>query len=1265
MSADPSAPSIVPPPPFAGIDQARHAWISRLIDLSQRNNLLYFRKLKVGNLDLTSAHPDLVAELLSGKSVTLGKLLPEIEREQLTAQAGEIARKARENREERGLETLSLAAGMASWRGEDGKRPPEAAVLLVPITLDLRDRGGATLKRNGEPQMNPVLLHVLKTNFRCAITAEALLAAADTDPESDDDLFNLDTLLAKLLELAHSIDDFSVSRTAYLGNFSFQKMAMVRDLQDNAAQLQSNDVIAGLAGDPAARQRALGDGVDPDPRQFDAIPPEKEFLVLDTDSSQQKAIAIAEAGRSAVIQGPPGTGKSQVIANLIVSLAAKGKRILFVAEKRAALQVVQARLERAGLGSLALDLHGADTSKKIIAGRLRDALVHLDTYGASGDASSLAPFIKRRDRVNAHATQMHSPRKPTDQSVFQLQARLLKPITPTQLKTRFRGDALLKINAATIAIAKDLLTEAASQGDLFLGGHPSPWAKAQLTQGHEVQAAIDLVTRLTEETLPALRADAEAKLVPHCIAPPADVADIVHKLQIATEANAFLLKFKAEIFQADLPSLITALEPAEDGWFLRALAGFINGGFRRAKKTMMDYSRSGLVGPLDSLQAARLAVDLLKRWPAEGFASKTPVTIELAEPLLAAFTSLQNALSDLTKRLLCKPLDRLPLDELATSLAALRDDAATARRIPGLRKTEADLAAAGLNPLVAELRQTRPSGDTWPAALETAWLRSSLEHAIADEPDLAAFAGQAHDKFVREFCELDRDRLQDAAMRAGQQHVVSAKKALAEHAAQAGIVRREAEKKTRHLPFRKLIDQAPDVLAKLFPCFMCSPLSVSQLLPGDKRLFDVVIFDEASQVLPEDAVPSLMRAGQAVVAGDRHQLPPTQFFADGNDADDDLDTPEDSATEGFDSLLSMMSAFVPSPMLEWHYRSRDERLIAFSNKHVYDGRLITFPSPGVVGGIQHVLVDAKENTGGNVESASAEVQKVVEVVIAHAETQMKLESKRRQSLGVIALGITHARRVEAAIDLALRDRDDLQPLFDPAEPERFFVKNLERVQGDERDVILLTLGIVPDDAGRVSLSRFGPLNSREHGYRRLNVAITRARQGMIVVSSFKADAIDPSKAMSRGMELLRLYLQYASANGRMNDNVGRTAGEVNAFEADIASVLAEQGIQTLPQWGSSGYRVGLVAQHPQRPERLVLAIECDGSTYHSAPTARDRDRLREQQLEALGWSFHRIWSTDWFNRRDDEIKRLLDACHAAIANADKADGVEPPPPPAM
>ena len=531
------------------------------------------------------------------------------------------------------------------------------------------------------------------------------------------------------------------------------------------------------------------------------------------------------------------------------------------------------------------------------------------------------------------------------------------------------------------------------------------------------------------------------------------------------------------------------------------------------------------------------------------------------------------------------------------------------------------------------------------------WYASTLDAACEQDPEIRGFKGITHTRFAGEFSDLDEERIALAAARVRRAHAERAVAAMNEHPDQQYLIRAEAQKIRRHIPLRRLFAQAAEVLTAVCPCWMASPLSVSQLLDGGKKHFDCVIFDEASQVLPEDAVPAILRASKVVVAGDRNQLPPTTFFAAGDDGEgEDADW---SSVKGFESLLDMMNSFLRGWYLDWHYRSRDESLIAFSNNHIYENRLVTFPGPGGPPVISHELVQQEIGKDGEEESSSAEVRRVVDLVVQHAR------SRPDETLGVIAMGIRHANRVQAALDRSLEAHPELQEFFDPNLNERFFVKNLERVQGDERDAIILTVGYGKDRAGNLPF-RFGPLLS-EGGRRRLNVAVTRARQRLTLVSSFSHLDMDLARVRPRtGVELLRDYLQYAASNGKRLGDAQLTGVPPNDFEAEVYDALSAQGIRLISQMGVSRFRIDLVAEHPKKPGRFVLAIECDGASYHSSYTARDRDRLRQQQLEHLGWRFHRIWSTDWFLRKDEEVKRACAAYQQAVAFADRLDsGVLP------
>jgi len=415
----------------------------------------------------------------------------------------------------------------------------------------------------------------------------------------------------------------------------------------------------------------------------------------------------------------------------------------------------------------------------------------------------------------------------------------------------------------------------------------------------------------------------------------------------------------------------------------------------------------------------------------------------------------------------------------------------------------------------------------------------------------------------------------------------------------------------------------------------------------------VVIFDEASQVMPEDAVTSILRGRSVVVAGDPNQLPPTQFFAAERD-EDETEPAEDTA--GFESILDVMLSFLPQWTLDWHYRSRDERLIAFSNHYVYDDRLVTFPSASLEDvGLSHVLVHQRGGGSDSEElSSSAEVTRVVDLILKHAE------ERPDESLGVIAMGIKHSNRIDAELAKARHDRPELESFFTAHSEEKFFVKNLERVQGDERDAIILSIGYGKDSSGKLPY-RFGPLLT-EGGFRRLNVAVTRAKKRVTLVSSFSHLDMDPGRSDKKGVELLRAYIEYASTGGKVFGDGGPTALERNEFEIQVQRALERAGLQIVPQFGVSKYRIDMAVQDPERPGRSVLAIECDGAAYHSSLTARDRDRLRQEHLEARGWRFVRIWSTDWFTRQDEEVARVLESYKRALLRVDEGSSRDPTQP---
>ncbi|WP_083884978.1 DUF3320 domain-containing protein [Nocardia thailandica] len=453
---------------------------------------------------------------------------------------------------------------------------------------------------------------------------------------------------------------------------------------------------------------------------------------------------------------------------------------------------------------------------------------------------------------------------------------------------------------------------------------------------------------------------------------------------------------------------------------------------------------------------------------------------------------------------------------------------------------------------------------------------------------------------------------------------------------------REAEKKTRHMPVRKLLGDCGEIVRRIKPCFMMSPLTVSQFLPPDFR-FDVVIFDEASQVLPEDAVNSLYRARALIVAGDQNQLPPTSFFSVTGDAGE-AEYTEDGVDQ-FESVLGLCkgSGVLRGLPLRWHYRSRHEDLIAFSNNDFYDNKMITFPGVYETGpdiGVEFFKADGVYDRGGRRDNPR-EAALVAQRVIHHFRTRSEL------TLGVVALSKSQAEAIEAAVADARARHPELEKHFSDDRLDGFFVKNLESVQGDERDVIILSVGYGPDKDGKLR-SEFGPIN-RSGGWRRLNVAVTRARQRVELVASFSGAELGTPP--NDGVHHLKRYLQYAeSGSGMLAAAVAPDERPhiENPFLEDVASLLTEWGYDVVPRIGVAGYRIDLAVRHPQHPGVFALGIECDGPMYDSTRVARDRDRLREDVLVNLGWTMHRIWGTAWHRDRPGELARLRSAVEAAV-----------------
>lgn len=521
-----------------------------------------------------------------------------------------------------------------------------------------------------------------------------------------------------------------------------------------------------------------------------------------------------------------------------------------------------------------------------------------------------------------------------------------------------------------------------------------------------------------------------------------------------------------------------------------------------------------------------------------------------------------------------------------------------------------------------------------------------LNKAMDGEPVLCAFSSAAHDLRINEFRASDARFLEltkqyVVAKLSGQVPSTTAGEAGAE--SEMGRLRREIQKRSKHLPIRQLVQRLPTLLPKLKPCLLMSPLSVAQYLEAGHAPFDVVIFDEASQIPVWDAVGAIARGKQFVCVGDPKQLPPTSFFQRGDDSDDGIG--EDDVQDLESILDECLGIGLPTLGLDWHYRSRHESLIAFSNATYYDNRLVTFPSPVTEDRavrLEHVR-GVYDRGGSRTNRAEADA------IVAAIERHYLDPESRKRSLGVVTFNQPQQNLIENLLDARRRASIKLDQAIAEAAGEPLFIKNLENVQGDERDVIYFSVTYGPDAAGKVALN-FGPLNL-EGGHRRLNVAVSRARQGVIIFSTLMPEQIDLARVRAAGVRDLKNYLDFAIRGPRaLVEQTVPTGREPDSpFERQVISMLREKGWTVHPQVGVSGYRIDIGVVDPRAPGRYLLGIECDGRTYHSGATARDRDRLRQIVLEDLGWELHRIWSTDWWHNPQGPMHKILERLEALMA----------------
>lgn len=1354
-------------------------WQRKLLDLTTRNRLLHLPDSAKG-VRLLCPDPAALEDLLSGggrirvlpvpdlktsgrdealyeqqnneslvdevarQALARGEVLASLEKVKLEATLIDLFRKARSDLEEGGANTLFLAIGFLKWKkSADDPKTYSAPLILLPVKLERKSAlSGVTLGLlDEEPRFNLTLLELLRHDFELAIPG------LEGDLPSDDSGIDVAGIWNTVRRAVRDVPGFEVSTELVLGTFSFAKYLMWKDLNANAALLLQSPLVRHLLEPGEADEGFSGLGDFPRPERLDAtVTPAQLFAPLPADSSQLAAVVASANTRSFVMDGPPGTGKSQTIANMIAHNLALGRRVLFVAEKRAALDVVYRRLAEKGLGEFCLELHSSKASKVEVLKQLERAWDVSDALTTEEWEREAARLQTLRSRLNQLVEVLHR-RSDNGLTLHQSIGRVIRdhgPQTP-----RLTWPASTQHNAAEYNQLLDLARRLGLNGAAAreLSGMFGVLAQTQWSNAWQAQIAD--VARQLPPALDALNAATERLLgLTHLPLPVADAPqvrqfgelvalvveshgqnlsfafapDALKRMESARRACQLIESYREleESLSLDYADEACRRVPVEqlrsesreaEGkfWFLGTLAkkkvaktlASLGGAaglpdaltdlgiFERLQTQLLELDT--LAGDLQSipgwqglssdsarlLRAVMLAEHLrtqlsaLATSPEQLIALRSAVArlvIEANEMLApaghigAALTALQQALSryDVAAR---------SFAELGNLADATQPSAATLRTTSvAIQQHEAQLKAwcdwcrvreQAAEACLGHLAQAVETGQLMPAATEdtfvTAYAHWFATQGIDNEPLLRNFVAAEHMSDISTFVRLDDElaKLTVRYIRARLCGLIPSKNDIPKSSGFA-ILKHELQKSRRHKPVRQLAIEMGDALNRLAPCMLMSPLSIAQFLPADQPPFDLVIFDEASQIAPWDAIGSIARGKQVVIAGDPRQMPPTNFFNRGANAGDD-DTAED-----MESILDeCLGAGVPSHSLSWHYRSRHESLIAFSNHRYYDSNLITFPAAET----RASAVEWRKVEGVYAKGKGRYNQAEAEAIVS--ETVKRLTDPAfvaaGYSIGIITLNSDQQKLINDLLDAARKQYPQIEPFFQDTQTEPVVVKNLETVQGDERDLIMLGIGYGPTEPGAPVMSmNFGPLN-KDGGWRRLNVAITRSRREMLVFTSFEPSMIDLNRTNARAVRDLKHFIEFAQRGPRALAEAvqGSVGGYDSPFEEAVAQGLRRLGWQVVPQIGVSRFRIDLGIVHPDRPGDYLAGVECDGATYHSAATARDRDKVRGAILMGLGWNLVRLWSTEWWVDKEGALQKLHAALNELLESSRKDIAVKP------
>lgn len=1335
-------------------------WERHLLDLSLRNSLLNTRITK-NILQLIPADPALLEDKLAqgtefsvlhkptdweGAAPAFGlhPLVPaadpiqgfvQVELEQkrlrsyqtvveLEKSLTHLYRSSRTSLEENGANSLYLALGLLKWYETPvSERPRYAPVLLLPVELVRRSvaKGYIIRSREEEIMVNVTLLEMLRQNF--GIVVQGL------DPlPSDENGVDVRQIYSLLRGSIKEQPKWEVEEQVLLGVFSFNKFIMWNDIHNNSEKLAQNKIVSSLIHGKIEWNVKMDEA---DAAVLDKrVSPEQLVLPIGADSSQLEAIYEAMNDRTFILHGPPGTGKSQTITNIIVNALYQGKRVLFVAEKMAALSVVQNRLAALGLAPFCLEVHSNKTKKSAVMAQLKDTAELVRHSSPENYKREAQRLLALRKELGSYVDKLHKKYAlgwslydamvnyqalPDVEEPFELPVELLDNRTPED-----------------VLQWEEAIDELMQAGDVY--GHPcdQPLKGLQLSTysaafKEEVAAllarSIEGLLRMRQalgQTLALLglkegtcrRDDLQwlTKMI-HLLLQIPELTDRLMTLRGLSETldeYAVLVEhgrerdrlkakivcdFRPEVLELDVWQLQIDWQWASKQWFLPRYLGQ-----RKVKKLLSRYALKSVNSEkvdeylllmtrcrkeMEMVHGYREQLgELFGRYGRNEDWENIEKSMDMARALHMGILSYQGDMkrvSTVKQRLAAQLTEgirtfrELHGQKLMALANCVEELAVNEQQLTSRLGVNVETLYAGgedwIYRAVSQLQQWRNNldrmkecyqwtqirnrmeslgilsvfetyqADTLPTEQMKQFFRKSLYktmicYILSKENALEVFNGKLFNYRIDRYRRLNAQfeelvRLELFARLAARIPWFTQE---AVQNSEVGILQKNIRNNARGISLRKLFDQIPALLARMCPCMLMSPISVAQFIDPEAEKFDLVIFDEASQMPTYEAVGAIARGKNVIIVGDPKQMPPTNFFA-AHATDEDWVEMED-----LESILDdCLALSIPSKYLLWHYRSKHESLIAFSNSEYYDNKLLTFPSPdNIESKVRIEYVDGYYDKG-----RSRQNKKEAEAVVMEIVRRLQDEELCKKSIGVVTFSIAQQSLIEDLLAEVFGRQPELEPLaLERKEP--LFVKNLENVQGDERDVILFSVGYGPDASGRISMN-FGPLN-RNGGERRLNVAVSRARYEMVVFSTLRSEQLDLNRTAAVGVAGLKRFLEYAERGTRLvsDKQITRTADEQVSIANLVGERLRALGYVVHTNIGVSGYKVDIGIVDPLRPSTYRLGILCDGKNYHRAKTVRDREIVQTTVLQRLGWDIYRIWTLDWWEHADSILEEIQD-----------------------